>query len=90
MMNPIQKQFYCAFNEGNLTVAQELFTAHPAEIDLHWNKEYVFVLACNRGYLEFAQWLISQEPTHGLINIHARDSRAFQSACRKHRLFIAR
>lgn len=89
-MNPTQKQFYCAFNEGNLTAAQELFAEHPGEIDLHWNKEYVFVLACEKGYLEFAQWLISQEPTHGAINIHARHSRAFQSACRNRHLSIAR
>lgn len=81
-MTSYLKQFLHAFEERDLLSAQKLIAHHPVEIDVHWNREYVFTSACRRGWIEFAQWLVSIESSHGLFNVHARNEAAFRWACR--------
>jgi hypothetical protein len=59
-------------------------------LNIHTSNEFAFRTACGRGHLEVAKWLISLEPTHGIIDIHTDDKFAFRNACKNGHLEVAK
>lgn len=70
-----------ACRRGDLETLKKLWTVD--ELVYHFS---AFEIACERGHLDIAQWLLTLSP----VNVHARDEVAFRVACEHGHLEIAK
>lgn len=76
------KQFFIACKEKDFGLARKLFN----EVDLQ-EKEMCFGFVCGDGYLEFAQWMVSEDSR---INIHNHSEFPFRMACQNGHIDVCR
>jgi hypothetical protein len=77
------QSFYGACIVGDLQGAMSLYQL--CGVDIHANDDLAFRLACWRGHLAVAQWLL------GLgVDIHSTDDWAFRLACESGQLVVAK
>lgn len=57
---------------GQVEVADWILTMYP-DIDVHWENDYGFVIACEDKRIDVLEYLLSLEPKYGQFNIHADD-----------------
>jgi hypothetical protein len=81
----MEGQFIELCRRGDLAGAQQFYHLNPT-INISFNNEEAFRLACFNGHLHVAQWLLQVCPT---IYIPARNEYAFRWACYSGRLHVA-
>lgn len=77
-----EKQFYLACENKNFDLARKLFDS----VDLE-EKEINFGFICGYGYLEFAKWMVKNDPQ---IDIHNNNEFAFRMACKNGKLDVCK
>jgi hypothetical protein len=87
---------FCTFIDlislGNLNGAKTFITNNinpDTNLDefISLENETAFGLACQKGYLEIAKWLLELKPT---IDISAQNNYAFRFACKYRQLHVAK
>ena len=72
------KQLLCSIEYGNIKVTKYIYYRFYKHIDIHYDIEWPFQLACREGHLHIAKWIHSLCLKTIPVNIIASNNYVFQ------------